>query len=80
MQIGSPVTKFTIAVNRRTKHDDSADSIDVVAWDKFAEKSNTYLRKERWFWSRAACQCVVMSQRPARSIRPLRSLYRSCKC
>ena len=42
---GSPVTKFTIAVNRRTKHDDSVDYIDVVAWDKLAETSNTYLTK-----------------------------------
>ena len=45
VQSGSPVTKFTIAVNRRTKQDDSADYIDIVAWDKLAETSNTYLRK-----------------------------------
>ena len=45
VQSGSPVTKFTIAVNRRTKQDDSVDYIDVVAWDKLAETSNTYLRK-----------------------------------
>ena len=32
---------FTIAVNRRTKQDDSVDYIDVVAWDKLAETSNT---------------------------------------
>ena len=42
---GSPVTNFTIAVNRRTKQDDSVDYIDVVAWDKLAETSNAYLTK-----------------------------------
>ena len=45
VQSGSPVTKFTIAVNRRTKQDDSVDYIDVVAWDNLAETSNSYLRK-----------------------------------
>lgn len=45
MHSGSPVTKFTIAVNRRTKQDDSVDFIDVVAWDKLAETSKTYLKK-----------------------------------
>lgn len=45
VQRGSPVTKFTIAVNRRSKQDDSVDYIDIVAWDKLAETSNTYLRK-----------------------------------
>lgn len=42
---GSPVTRFTIAVNRRTKQNDSVDYIDIVAWDKLAETSNTYLKK-----------------------------------
>ena len=45
VQSGSPVAKFTIAVNRRAKQDDSVDYIDVLAWDKLAETSNTYLRK-----------------------------------
>jgi single-strand DNA-binding protein len=45
VQSGSPVTKFTIAVNSRTKQDESVDYIDVVAWDKLAEMSNTYLTK-----------------------------------
>ena len=45
MKSGSPVTNFTIAVNRRTKQDDSVDHIDVVAWDKLAEISNAYLTK-----------------------------------
>ncbi len=42
---GSAVTKFTLAVNRRTKQGDGADFIDVVAWDTLAETSNTYLKK-----------------------------------
>jgi single-strand DNA-binding protein len=42
---GAAVTKFTIAVNRKSKEADSADYIDVVAWDKLAETSNTYLKK-----------------------------------
>lgn len=44
-QSGSAVAKFTIAVNRRTKQDDAVDYIDIVAWDKFAEMSNSYLKK-----------------------------------
>jgi single-strand DNA-binding protein len=45
VQSGSPVAKFTIAVNRKTKQDDAVDYIDIIAWDKLAETSNTYLRK-----------------------------------
>src|ERR1700730_12881320 len=45
VQSGAPVTKFTIAVNRRTKQNDTADFIDIVAWDKLAEASNTNLKK-----------------------------------
>ena len=45
VQSGSPVAKFTIAVNRRTKQDDAVDYIDIVAWDKLAETSNSYLKK-----------------------------------
>jgi single-strand DNA-binding protein len=45
VQSGSPVAKFTIAVNRRTKQDGAADYIDIVAWDKLAETSNSYLKK-----------------------------------
>lgn len=44
-QSGSPVASFTIAVNRRTKQNDAVDYIDIVAWDKLAETSNTYLKK-----------------------------------
>ena len=45
VQSGSPVTNFTIAVSRRNKQSDSVDFIDIVAWDKLAETSNTYLKK-----------------------------------
>ncbi len=39
------MAKFTIAVNRRTKQDDAVDYIDIVAWDKLAETSTSYLKK-----------------------------------
>ena len=42
---GAAVTRFTIAVNRKCNETDSADYIDIVAWDKLAETSNTYLKK-----------------------------------
>jgi len=42
---GTPVTKFTLAVNRRAKDKDETDFIDIVAWDKLAETCNTYLKK-----------------------------------
>jgi single-strand DNA-binding protein len=42
---GNAFTTFTLAVNRKSKEGDVADFIDVVAWDKLAETSNTHLRK-----------------------------------
>src|ERR1039458_8153964 len=42
---GAAVTKFTLAVNRRSKEKEEVDYIDVVAWDKLAETCNTYLKK-----------------------------------
>ena len=45
VQSGTPVTKFTIAVNHRGKQNEAVDYIDVVAWNKLAETSNTYLKK-----------------------------------
>jgi single-strand DNA-binding protein len=42
---GAAVTKFTLAVNRRTKQQEETDYIDCVAWDKLAETCNTYLKK-----------------------------------
>jgi single-strand DNA-binding protein len=42
---GAAVTKFTLAVNRRSKQAEETDFIDCVAWDKLAETCNTYLKK-----------------------------------
>jgi len=42
---GSAVTKFALAVNRRSKQGDETMFIDVVAWDKLGETCNTYLKK-----------------------------------
>ena len=42
---GAAVTKFTLAVNRRSKEKEEVDYIDIVAWDKLAETCNTYLKK-----------------------------------
>jgi single-strand DNA-binding protein len=49
VQSGSAVTKFALAVNRRTKGGDETTFVDIVAWDsgnyKLAETCNTYLKK-----------------------------------
>lgn len=42
---GSAVTKFSLAINRRTKGGDETMYVDVVAWDKLGETCNTYLKK-----------------------------------
>ncbi len=42
---GAGVTKFTLAVNRRTKQQDEVDYIDIVAWERLGEVCNTYLKK-----------------------------------
>jgi single-strand DNA-binding protein len=42
---GSAVTKFSLAINRRSKQGDETMYIDVVAWDKLGEICNTYLKK-----------------------------------
>ena len=42
---GSAVTKFALAINRRTKQGDETMYVDIVAWDKLAETCNTYLKK-----------------------------------
>jgi single-strand DNA-binding protein len=39
------VTKFTLAVNRKTKQSDETLYIDIVAWEQRAEFANTYLKK-----------------------------------
>ena len=49
VQSGSAVTKFALAVNRRTKNGDETTFVAIVAWDsgnyKLAETCNTYLKK-----------------------------------
>lgn len=49
VQSGSAVTKFALAVNRKTKGADETTFVDIVAWDngnyKLAETCNTYLKK-----------------------------------
>jgi len=42
---GAAVTKFTLAVNRRSKQSEETDYVDIVAWEKLAETCNTYLKK-----------------------------------
>ncbi len=42
---GAAVTRFTLAVNRRSKQQEETDFIDVVAWEKLGEICNTYLKK-----------------------------------
>jgi len=42
---GAAVTKFTLAVNRRSKQQEETDFIDIVSWEKLAETCNTYLKK-----------------------------------
>ena len=49
VQSGAAVTKFALAVNRKTKNSDETTFVDIVAWDngnyKLAETCNTYLKK-----------------------------------
>jgi single-strand DNA-binding protein len=42
---GKAVTKFSLAVNRKTKQGDEAMFIDVIAWDRLGETCNQYLKK-----------------------------------
>jgi single-strand DNA-binding protein len=48
---GKAVTKFSLAVNRRTKDRDTGERreetqwFNIVAWDQLAETMNTYLHK-----------------------------------
>jgi single-strand DNA-binding protein len=50
-QSGKAVTKFTLAVNRRTRDRETGDRreetqwFSIVAWDQLAETCNTYLHK-----------------------------------
>jgi len=42
---GAAVTKFTIAINAKSKSSEDTTYVDIVAWDKLAEACNTYLCK-----------------------------------
>jgi single-strand DNA-binding protein len=42
---GMAVTKFSLAVNRKTKNGDETTYVDISAWDKLAETCNSYLNK-----------------------------------
>ena len=42
---GAAVTKFSLAINTRSKQQEETMYVDIVAWDKLAETCNTYLKK-----------------------------------
>ncbi len=42
---GKAVTKFALAINRKTKAGDDTMFVDVVAWDRLGEICNQYLKK-----------------------------------
>ncbi len=42
---GAAVTKFSLAINSRSKEKEETMYVDIVAWDKLAETCNTYLKK-----------------------------------
>ena len=42
---GKAVTKFALAVNRKSKAGDETMFIDIVAWDRLGEICNQYLKK-----------------------------------
>jgi single-strand DNA-binding protein len=42
---GKAVTKFALAINRKTKNADETMYLDIVAWDRLGEICNQYLKK-----------------------------------
>jgi single-strand DNA-binding protein len=42
---GKAVTKFSIAVNRKSKAGDETMFVDIVAWERLGEICNQYLKK-----------------------------------
>jgi single-strand DNA-binding protein len=42
---GAAVTKFSLAINTRSKQQEETMYVDIVAWDKLGETCNTYLKK-----------------------------------
>jgi single-strand DNA-binding protein len=45
LEEGKPVTKFAIAINRKTKSTEEVMYMDVIAWDRLAEIANEFLNK-----------------------------------
>jgi single-strand DNA-binding protein len=45
VESGKAVTKFSLAINRKTKGADETMYIDIVAWDRLGEICNQYLKK-----------------------------------
>ena len=77
---GAAVTKFTIAVNRKGKDTDSADYIDIVAWDKLAETSNTYLKKGTLVLIEGRLKIRAYESKSGKSTKPPRLSCRCCRC
>jgi len=46
-QNGTPITKFSIAINERRGDREETEFIDFVCWDKLAERVAEYARKGR---------------------------------
>ncbi len=42
---GKAVTKFALAINRKSKGGDETMYVDIVAWDRLGEICNQYLKK-----------------------------------
>jgi single-strand DNA-binding protein len=42
---GKAVTKFSLAINRKTKGGDETMYVDIVAWERLGEICNQYLKK-----------------------------------
>ncbi|MDP9024873.1 MAG: single-stranded DNA-binding protein [Candidatus Eremiobacteraeota bacterium] len=42
---GKAVTKFALAINRKSKAGDETMYVDIVAWDRLGEICNQYLKK-----------------------------------
>lgn len=42
---GTPVTRFSLAVNRRERDQERTDWWQVIAWGKLAENCNQFLKK-----------------------------------
>jgi single-stranded DNA-binding protein len=75
---GKAVTKFSLAVNRRTKQGDEAMFIDIIAWDKLGETCNTYLKKGAAALVEGRLTIRTTRPRTASSAEPSRSSPATC--